>query len=389
MKERYLAQNIAEDLKEKIVLVAGPRQVGKTTLAQYIGKRFFSPFAYFNWDYEPDRKKIVNLELPSSAKLLIFDEFHKYRGWKRYVKGIFDKHRERFKILVTGSARLDIYRRGGESLFGRYYFYLLHPFSLSEILGHKPSFGVFKDLDFVSIRQAPSVLNSLLKFGGFPEPFLKESERFWKRWQVQRIDRLLKEEIRELVYIQDLSNLQVLVEIIPSKIGSLLSVNSLREDLGVAHKTLVSYLTTLENFYYIFGLRPFASPKIRFLRKRKKIYLWDWSSLENEAAKFENLIASHLLKFVDFIRHTTGENIELFYLRDLEGREVDFLVSVNNKPWFAVETKLTSSATKNLEYFGKKLNIPFLYQVVREERKDIIKGGVHVISASKFLTGLV
>ncbi len=389
MIKRYLTDNIAQDLKEKIILIAGPRQVGKTTLAHYIGKNLFSPFAYFNWDYQPDRKKIINFELPSSAKLLVFDEFHKYKGWKKYIKGIFDKHKDRFKILVTGSARLDVYRKGGESLFGRYYFYLLHPFSLSELINLKPEIKLFEELEFSPKKEGEEALSLLFKFGGFPEPLLKANERFWKRWQAQGVDRLVKEEIRELVQISDLSNLQVLVEIIPSKVGSLLSVNNLREDLEVAHKTLTSYLEILQNFYYIFQISPFASSKIKSLRKRKKVYLWDWSRLEDESAKFENLIASHLLKFADFIKHALGEKAELFYLRDLEEREVDFLVVVNGKPWFAVEAKLKPGKTKSLEYFGKKLNIPYLYQVVMEKDKDFIYKNVRTISADKFLTALV
>ena len=266
---------------------------------------------------------------------------------------------------------------------------MLHPISLAEFIGKKPKFKIFKELEFKEEGRSKEALEQLLKFGGFPEPLLKASEKFWQRWQAQGVDRLIKEEIRELAQISDLSNLQVLVEIIPFKVGSPLSINNLREDLSVAHKTLVSYLKILENFYYLFQIKAFASSKIKSIRKRQKVYLWDWSRLEDEAAKFENLIASHLLKFADFITHTSGKKTELFYLRDLEGREVDFLITVNKKPWFAVEAKLKAGEIKNLNYFTNKLKIPFVYQVVREEGKDYLWENVRLISATKFLTGLI
>jgi len=390
MKKRYLTEKIVADLAEKMVFISGPRQVGKTTLAQYLGKKYFSPFAYFNWDYQPDRKKIINLQLPGEAKLLIFDELHKWKKWKNYIKGIFDKHKTQFKILVTGSAKLDIYQRGGDSLMGRYYHYLLHPFSLPELLSLKTKPVPFAPLKFFPNTQALSLLKRLLKFGPFPEPFLKQNRRHWQRWQSQRLERLVKDEIRDLKMIADLANLQILVELLPGKVASPLSLNNLREDLGVAHKTIVSYLHTLEFFYFHFRVYPYTKKKIRSIKKMSKLYLWDWSPITNEGTKFENLLASHLLKLVHYLKNVEGEKAELFYLRDLEGRETDFLLQINQKPWFAVEVKAEETkVSPPLLYFGKKLKVPYLYQVVKTEGIDLFDSGVRLISADKFLTGLI
>lgn len=390
MKYRYLTEKIAHDLKEKIVLVDGPRQVGKTTLARYIGKRYFDQFAYFNWDFPPDRKKIVNFQFPAEAKLLIFDELHKYKHWKNYIKGVYDKYKEIFQIIVTGSAKLDIYRKGEDSLMGRYHHYLLHPFSLAEILEIKNKLIPFKKLTFSNIKNSYKTLRLLMRFGPFPEPFLKQNTTSWRRWQIERVDRLVKEEIRDLRMIGDLSSLQILVDILPSKVASLLSLNNLREDIQVAHKTIVNYLNILELFYFHFRIYPYARKSIRSLRKMSKLYLWDWSVLDDKGAKFENLIASHLLKLTHYLQNSKGYKTQLFYLRNTEGKEVDFLLTINQKPWFAVEVKQDAEKiSPALFYFGEKLQIPFLYQVIIKPDIDYSQKGARVISADKFLTGLV
>ncbi len=390
IKKRYLTQNIISDLAEKMVFIAGPRQAGKTTLAQHVGKQAFTPFAYFNWDYQPDRKEIINSRFPAESKLIIYDELHKYKNWKNHVKGLFDKYKGKVSFLVTGSAKLDVYRRGGDSLMGRYHFYLLHPFSLAEIIEIKNKLTPFTELKFNSDDQSKKVLKRLLDFGPFPEPYIKQNKRYWRRWQSNRIDRLVREEIRDMSAIPDISNLQILVEILPEKAASLLSANSLKEDLQVAHKTIVNYLNILESFYYHFRIYPFSQKTIRSLRKISKIYLWDWSALKNQAAKFENLVAAHLLKLTSYLKNVEGYQAELFYLRDTDGREVDFLVAVDKKPWLAVEVKLSKTKlSKPLLFFGAKLKIPYLYQVVFKENIDFIQEGIRVISADKFLTGLV
>ncbi len=392
IRKRYLERFAIEDLREKMVFVAGPRQVGKTTLALSIGKKFYpGRYAYLNWDNREDRKIIMESTFRADKDLIIFDEIHKYKNWKNYLKGEYDKYKDRFRILITGSARLDIYRRGGDSLLGRYHYYRLHPFSLNEMLEKDRKVEAFKELEFSDFeKEVREKFNILLKFGGFPEPLIKQSERTLRRWHNQRMDRVIREDIRDIENVRDLSALQVLVEILPEKVGGLLSLNSLREDLNVTHKTISLWVDILERFYYHFRVYPFRNKRIKSLRKEAKIYLWDWSELGGEAEKFENIIASHLLKFCHFLVDSQGIKANLYYLRDIEKREVDFLVTVNEKPWFCVEAKTSfSEIPASMIYFKEKLGIPFTYEVIKEDNADFLKDNIRVISASKFLTAFI
>lgn len=392
MKKRYLTKHILRDLNEKMVFVGGARQVGKTSLARYIAENHFRSYDYLNWDYKKDRKNILQSQFKGDAEIALFDEIHKYKDWKNYLKGQFDKHKDDFKILVTGSARLDVYRKGGDSLMGRYFYYRLHPFTLAETLERENNFVPFEEPVFPdSEKEAIEAFEVLLKFGGFPEPLLKQSEAGLRRWHNQRTERLVREDIRDLENIKDLSALQVLVDILPERTSSLLSVNSLREDLSVAHKTAAKWIDVLERFYYHFRIYPFSHKKIKSLKKEPKLYLWDWSEIgKNEGAKLENMVASHLLKLCHYMNDVDGYKTELHFLRDLEGREVDFLVTESGKPWFAVEVKSSfREISKNLGYFGDRMDIPFLYQVVSEKNIDLRKDKVRVMSMDKFLLSLV
>ncbi|MBI5846543.1 MAG: ATP-binding protein [Nitrospirae bacterium] len=389
LKKRYLTSYIVDDLKDKMVFVGGPRQVGKTTLCQnFIGASFNNP-AYFNWDNRTDRKTIMTASWPGDAELLIFDEIHKYRQWKGLIKGEYDKLKDRFKFLVTGSARLDLYRRGGDSLQGRYHYYRLHPFSLAEMEGIPYRSFVAGELpmgkDFYQ-----DALNTLDNFGGFPEPVTKQSKRQLRRWHNEKIERMFREDILDVQSIRDIGNMKLLSDILSSKVGALLSLNTIREDLEVSHRAVTHWMDILEAFYYHFRIYPFSAKKIRSLKKEPKLYLWDWSEVEDEAARFENLIASHLLKFVHFITDNEGHKAELYYLRDVDKREVDFLVTIKNRPWFAVEVKLNDTApSPNLLYFRDRLAITHLFQVVKKEKTDRLEKGVRIISAGKFLAGLI
>lgn len=392
MKKRYLVPHLLRDLDDKMVFIGGARQVGKTSLARYIAENHFRSYDYLNWDSRDDRKNILQSQFKGDAAIVLFDEIHKYKDWKNYLKGQFDKHKGDFKILVTCSARLDVYRRGGDSLMGRYYYYRLHPFSIAEFLERKNEIVPLKEMAFLeSSQETKEALGVTLKFGGFPEPLLKQSEKELRRWHNQRVERLVKEDIRDMENIRELSLLQVLVDILPAKVGSLLSLNSLREDLSVAHKTVSNWMDVLERFYYHFRIYPFHHKKIKSLKKEPKLYLWDWSEVpDNSGGRLENIVASHLLKLCHFLNDTEGYKADLYFLRDIEGREVDFLVTEGGKPWFAVEVKSTSKEiSKNLAYFGGRLEIPFLYQVVSENDVDIRKDTIRIISLDRFLVSLV
>ena len=389
LKNRYLTTYIVDDLKDKMVFVGGPRQVGKTTLSRDFIAEHFSSHAYFNWDNRADRKAIIAASWPGDAELLIFDEIHKYRQWKGLIKGEYDKLKDRFKFLVTGSARLNLYRRGGDSLQGRYHYYRLHPFTLAETEGIPYKSSILKELP-ISQGFHQDAMNVLDAFGGFPEPYIKQSKRQLRRWHNEKIERMFREDILDVQSIRDIGNMKLLSDILPSKVGSLLSLNAIREDLEVSHRAVTHWMDILESFYYHFRIYPYSTKKIRSLKKEPKLYLWDWSEVEDEAARFENLIASHLLKFVHFITDYEGYRAELYFLRDVDKREVDFLVTIDAKPWFAVEAKLNdTNLSPNLLYFKERLSIPYIYQVVKSEKIDRLEKGSRIISAGKFLSGLI
>ncbi len=354
MKSRYLTEFLKDDLAEKLVLLSGPRQVGKTTLAlQVLGGDENHP-AYFNWDYEPDQKRLLAYEFPPKESLLVLDEIHKYRRWRNWLKGIYDKTKSHRQYLVTGSARLDLYRRGGDALTGRTHFYRLHPLSLREI---DSTCGL-------------SSLEGLWNFGGFPEPFLAQSIAKHRRWQRERMHQVLREDLRDLERLQEVVLLGRLVERLPDLIGSVLSVNALREDLQVAHRTVQNWLSILEKLFILFRISPYGGPKIRAVKKEQKAYMWDWSVVGDEGARFENLVASQLLKYCDFLEDTAGHAMELRYLRDTDGREVDFVVVKDGKPLFGVECQSKDSPVGNaIPYFSQRTNIPRFY-LVHQRTKD-------------------
>ena len=387
-RPRYLESAIATDLAGKMVFVAGPRQVGKTTLARRI-LRAWDAGAYLSWDSREDRREIRAARWPGGRALVALDELHKWRGWKGWLKGEFDKHRERLRFLVTGSARLDVYRRGEDSLQGRYHHHRLHPFSCAEVSGGAVPAEPGRELR-LSARGDPDLVSSLLQFGGFPEPFLAQAARTLRRWQKERLDRFFREDVRDLEPIRDLSTFELLADLLPGRVGSLLSLNALREDLDVSHRALTHWMNVLETMYHVFRVRPYSGHRTRTLTKMPKAYMWDGSAVPDRAARFENLVASHLLKLCHFLEDSEGHAVALHYLRDRQGREVDFLVTIGRKPWFAVEAKLSETRVDPaLVYFKQRLAIPWAYQVTLEGTRDFVESGVRVVPASRFLAALV
>ena len=387
-KKRSLSSPIVEDLKNKMVFVGGPRQVGKTTLARILVGAQFEETAYFNWDNKAERRQIMAAQWPGAAELIILDEIHKFSGWKRFIKGEYDVHKDKYRFLVTGSARLDIYRKGGDSLQGRYHYYRMHPFTLAELAKEKSPIEPFKELPIDTVHHQEFA--TLERFGGFPEPLFSQNDRTLRRWHSERNERLFREDIRDTEMIRELGKMQVLSDMLPSKVGALLSINNMREDLEVSHRAVSHWLNILESFYYHFRVYPFSRTSFRALKKEPKLYLWDWSEVTDEAARFENLVGSHLLKLVHWLHDHEGFKTGLYFLRDTSKREVDFLVTVDEKPWFAVEVKLNDdSLAPNLRYFREKLNIPFAYQVLKKPGVDRIADGVRIISADKLLPALV
>ena len=377
-----------------MLFVGGPRQVGKTTLAKAVGHQAYPHCLYLNWDRLRDQKQILDAIWPGQTDLIILDEIHKYRKWKTWLKGEYDTYRDTLRFLITGSSRLDVYRKGGDSLQGRYFYYRLHPFSLKEwaiaVNGATDSSLALPYTSLVFGKPEPEGLVHLLSFGGFPEPLFKGTDRFAKRWRNHRLERLFREDIRDLEPIRELSSMMQLSHLLPTRAGALFSANSVREDLQVSHATISHWMTVLESFYYLFRLYPYHPKTIRSLKKEPKLYLFDWAEIPDPGARFENLVASHLLKFVHYLYDVQGIVAGLHFLRDVDQREVDFLVTIDNRPWFAVEAKMADTTpSRALSYFKKKLDIPFTYQVVAKDNIDLISPECRVLSASRFLTGLI
>lgn len=370
-KDRYLAASIQEDLESKIVLLSGPRQVGKTFLSRGLN---FSKTQYLNFDSEEDRKLLKEKAWIRQDGLLILDELHKMKNWKRWLKGIYDTEGLKPRLLVTGSARLDTFRRGGESLAGRHFHLRLHPFSVKEVGGN-----------------AHQTLLALLKFGGFPEPFLRASDTFAKRWRRTHIDRILREDLLDLQPIRDLKSIEILERLVSERISSTLSFSSLAEDLQVSPHTVKNWLETLENLYVLFKISPYSKNIAKSLKKEPKYYLFDTGRVTaSEGGRFENLIAVHLLKRCHYLEDVLGENVALHYLRDKEKREVDFITLRNGKPEWLIEVKLSDdSLSPALRYYGDRLKPERIIQVVLNlKRQKHVEGKYEIIPAAQFLSGL-
>lgn len=352
--ERYLKAAIAADLSEKMVFLGGPRQVGKTTLAlSLLAGADETHRAYLNWDDATARRMLLQGALPAGERLVILDEIHKYKGWRNLVKGLYDTHKSSRQFLITGSARLDHYRRGGDSLQGRYHYHRLHPLSLFEI----------------APRASAADLDHLLQFGGFPEPFLKGNTRHWKRWQREHLSRVIHEDLVSLEHVKEVSQLDLLAQVLPERVGAPLSLNNLRQDLSVAFETVDRWILILENLYFCFRIQPYGLPRLRAATKERKLYMWDWSVCVQAAARFENLVASNLLKYCHRVEDTEGERMELRFVRDSMGRELDFVVVRNNKPEFAVECKMGErQVSRNIAYFSQRTGVPQFYQVHMGEK---------------------
>lgn len=355
MKSRYIAENVADDLMSRMVFIGGPRQVGKTTFAlSMLGDtQTESSPAYLNWDDLTDRENILAGRLPPNQSRVILDEIHKYARWRNLVKGLFDKNKSSLSFIVTGSARLDYYRKGGDSLQGRYHYYRLHPFSVMEC----------------EAKPGKEVVAQLLRFGGFPEPFLNASERFHRRWLREQSNRVLHEDLRDLEHVREVSLLELLLHHLPACVGSPLSVNSLSKLLQVAHESVERWLTIFDRLYLSYRICPFGAKRVRAVKKEKKLYFWDWSRIENPGARFENMVASHLLKYCHFLEDTEGYEMELRYIRDTDKREIDFVVLKNARAEFAVECKSGDrEASPACRYFRERTDIPRFYQVHLGER---------------------
>lgn len=411
MKEEVFTRYINSFIKKlalergKMAFISGPRQVGKTTEALNIGKSF-NEYHYYNWDQTQFKKRWVKdpdsiigdfmANNPNLTKLAILDEIHKSKNWKQKLKGLYDVNHDLLSFLVTGSARLSIYRKGSDSLMGRYFHFRLHPFSLRELLGKEPLSPeeTFNNIFYSKIKKissdGPQIFSRLLEFSGFPEPYLAHDKKILNLWREGRKDKILKEDIRDLSNIREIGQIEVLLELLIDRVASPLSVQSLREDLSCSHDSVTRWLGHLQELYYYYPIAPFSNSIARSLKKEAKIYLYDWSEVVSEGAKFENMIAGHLLKACHFWQDTGEGKFTLHYLRNKDKKEVDFVIVKNKKPFFTIECKLNSTELDTgYQTFQKVLKCPHI-QLLRESgqyRK--INDDTYIMSGDYFLEWLV
>jgi len=404
--KRYLTHEVISLCFDdgKMAFISGPRQVGKTTLAKsLLSQRGLG--GYYNWDEtkfrriwtkDPSQILIAVSDKNKKKPLYVLDEIHKARLWKRNLKGLYDTIVVPSDFIITGSARLNVYRKGSDSLLGRYHHFLLHPFSVNELLGEKKWINpdeLHESLFSHAKRKRAESLEHLIllnKFGGFPEPLFSQSIRKLNLWKRERLERLIREDLRDISRLPELSQVEMLASLLPERVASPLSTQSLAEDLEVAFNTVKRWLTYLSEVFYHFELKPYNKSLPRSIKKEGKLYLWDWSEVENPGARFENLIASHLFKYCHYLSDCGYGDYKLRYVRNKEKKEIDFLIIKDNKPWLPIEVKLSDDKpSPNWKAFMKHLKCKQGVQVVM--RPDIFK--VHsndgfeilVVSADYFL----
>lgn len=354
-----------------MVFIGGPRQVGKTTIAKGLVEDEPTATEYFNWDNEHDRKAIRANNWRGDSKLIVFDELHKMPAWKRWIKGIYDTKPLHQQLLVTGSARLDVYKKGGDSLLGRYHYWRLHPLTLDEL----PR-GISKTEGF----------SRLLKMGGFPEPFLRNDERRANRWRRERFDRVLREDIRDLERIRDIQLLQLFVESLRTRVGGIVTLSNIAGDLEISPTTAKTWLSLIENMYLGFAVYPMTTKIKRSILKPPKVYFFDNADVDgDEGACLENLVATGICKRLHFIEDYYGHRCSLHYIRDKDKREVDFAVVINNKLEELIEVKQSDSQiSSSLSYYANKLKPKRAIQLVSTLRRAFDKDGVRVMHPTDY-----
>lgn len=335
---------------------------------------------YFNWDDVEFRRlwvktpsAIIPPKQEKGIPLLVLDEIHKDRFWKRNLKGLYDTLEHPCDILVTGSARLDVYRRGSDSMMGRYFPFRLHPFSLRE-LGYKdvlPPDDMRESLFSRALKAKKSSarhLDDFMAYGPFPQPFLGQNARQARMWRQVHSQAVIREDLRDISHLHDLGRVELMASLLPERVGSLFSLKNMTEDMEISFDVLKRWLTYLKAVYYIFEIKPYTRRIPRSLKRDGKIYLWDYSAIKDKAARFENLVAHHLLKTCHFWTDTGEGTFDLYYLRNKEKQEIDFLIVRNGEPWLPVEVKWSDrDLSPNWKRFAPMLSCKYGLQIVYQD----------------------
>ncbi len=369
--ERAQISYIIKDLKNKMVFLTGPRQVGKTWLAKKVAEKYSRP-VYLNYDSFDDREIIKKEGWPAATDLLIFDEIHKMAEWKNYVKGIYDTRPDSMHILVTGSARLETFRQSGDSMAGRFFNHRLLPLSYKEV-GEKSS----------------GLIDKLIVRGGFPEPFTSESDTDASRWRLQYIDGLIRTDVLDFERVHDLRAVQTIVEMLRRRVGSPVSFNSIAEDVQLSPTTIKRYIDILEALYIVFRVTPYSRNIARSLLKEPKIYFFDNGMvLGDDGSRFENMMAISLLKHVFGTTDYLGKKTALHYIRTRDGEEVDFCIVENDEVKKIVEVKAGGrDFGASLKKIHGKYNLPAC-AVIKDLKREYKDDAIEVMRPETFLDGL-
>jgi uncharacterized protein len=356
-----------------MVFLGGPRQVGKTTVTENLINTVFPGGILLNWDSRKARERILDESWEESAPLVVFDELHKYPHWKQWVKGVYDTKPKNQAYVVTGSAKLNVYKKGGDSLLGRYHYWRIHPFTLDELpQGVSPKAG-FK---------------RLITLGGFPEPFLSNDERKARRWRKERYDRILREDIQDISRVRDVQLIRMLLDALRARVGGMITYTNLARDLQVSPNTIKEWISLVAEMYIAFPIYPFSKNLPRAIQKPAKLYFYDNADCSGgEGVRLENLVATHLLKRLHFLEDYEGYECSLHYIRDKDGREVDFVTVVDGKVTDLIEVKLSDdSISAPLKYFKSRLNPVRTTQLVANLKYPYDKGGILVTTPIEFFS---
>ena len=357
--------------KEKsMIFLVGPRQVGKTTLAHLISNAFPN-HVYFNWDIPDHRARLIEdpnffeeiERRDTSTPLVVLDEIHKYRNWKNYLKGIYDRFYDKYQILVTGSGRLDIYQKGGDSLAGRYFLFHLLPFTIAELGGRNQGMNEFLknplQINMEGQKELREKWIELSEFSGFPEPFLANRKPTYRRWSNTYSSQVIREDIRDLTAIKAIGDVETLYLLLPSRVGSPLSVPALSRDLGVTYNSVRNWLSVFERFFLIFSISPWTPKISRAIQKERKIYLFDTPRIEDPGRRLENMVALELWRAVTIWNDMGYGRFSLHFIKNKEQQEVDFLIADNHKPFLLIEAKLSETRPSlPLKKFQNALKVP-------------------------------
>jgi uncharacterized protein len=384
--------------QDVMLFLMGARQVGKTVLSKSIAAAYKQSF-YLNFDDDEHRKLILSgqrfvenifpVERRVDKPLVIFDEIHKYPNWKNFMKGFYDVYKQNYHIIVTGSSRLDVFYKGGDSLMGRYLPYTVYPFSMGELNPNE-----LEELYRQPYQIKAENWEALYEFGGFPVPFFKRQLGSYRQWRRMRRTQLFREDIRDITHIHEISQLELCAQLLEYQSGGILNRSALGQKLQVSLPTIGRWLEILKQFYFAFTIHPWSKNIPHSLIKEPKVYLNDWSLIADPGARFENFIACHLKKSIDFWSESGQGDFELYFLRDKSQREVDFLVTRDQEPWLLVEAKSSEQKlTTSLSYYQQLTNAPFAFQVTKNmpyvDYNCFSKKGVFIVPAQTFLSQLV